>query len=100
MTRKSTRGFSALGKPLVLCHGAPLGKVHRPGWFGFGAVFRESWFGFERDVVYLLLETNKLCMFERLAIIRIAREMLSEGLPMEKVVKMTRLLKEKVEEIA
>lgn len=38
-------------------------------------------------------------MFERLAIIRIAREMLSEGLPMEMVVKMTRLLKEKVEEI-
>lgn len=100
MTRKSTRGFSALGKPLVLCHGTPLGKVHRPGWFGFGAVFRESWFGFERDVVYLLLETNKLCMFERLAIIRITREMLSEGLPMEMVVKMTRLLKEKVEEIA
>lgn len=89
-----------MGKPLVLCHGTPLDKVHRPGWFGFGAVFRESWFGFERDVVYLLLETNKLCMFERLAIIRIAREMLSEGLPMEKVVKMTRLLKEKVEEIA
>ena len=111
MTRKSTRGFSALGKPLVLCHGTPLDKVHRPGWFGFdaifqeswfgfGAVFRESWFGFERDVVYLLLETNKLCMFERLAIIRMAREMLSEGLPMEKVVRMTRLLKEKVEEIA
>lgn len=38
-------------------------------------------------------------MFERSAIVRITREMLSEGLPMEMVVKMTRLLKEKVEEI-